>query len=789
MVGAEFVPVQVEQPAQLDYQLNTDGPEVLPNLNRLAGTAQESRPVNQTLEYFLGKIGPDPIAGLRQRMVQRLIRMKALDAARLQGRFVVLIDGSGYLVFHSRHCDDCLTQRHGETTLYMHQVLEAKVLGPAGTVISIASEFIDRCRYEKVRTADILNGIILIETMATPGRPPVAIRPNGAVRRGLETLFHLGTIGDLSDGQLLERFTTCTGDAAELAFAALVERHGPMVLRVCRSSLNDPNDAQDAFQATFLVLVQKARALWVQDSLGPWLHRVAYRIASRARRSAARRREHERRAAESRPSLISGEEEWKDVFAVLHEEIDRLPNRCRLPVVLCDLEGLTHEQVARHLGWPIGTVKSRLTRGREWLRARLGRRGVAPVAGLLAVTLTVRSASAAVPAELVEATARAARDLAAGAATAGVVPATVALLVEGALNAMLMTKLKFAVLACGILAIGAFVVAQPVGRTPQSRTQPVKVRAARIPEASSKEPNDATRGEVAVARELKRLELHLVAAELQMLQAEVTTALEERERRAEIARQVVDSNENEDSVRRKWAEQAEEAARHYEELKTRYLSKARELMTERQRIGLDPNWGREESPSETPPPEQLGEPTTGQSGPHPTGAAIGSVDMDAVWKRYARVQKLMDQLALDTGAAQRHLEKSRQLLKEGDSFLQKFVPGTPDYIIHEKQVSELRNRLETEQEKAEREFTRRQAGMTATLYQKIQQVIAKVAKARGLDYVVKVSVGPRADSDPQEVHDALGRSVIYANPRNDLTEEVIRELNRKFEADAAQPPR
>ena len=120
---------------QLDYQLNTDGPEVLANLNRLAGTAQDSRPVNQTLEYFLEKIGSDPIAGLRQRMVQRLIRMKALDAARLQGRFVVLIDGSGYLVFGSRHCDHCLTQRHGETTLYMHQVLEAKLLGPAGTVV------------------------------------------------------------------------------------------------------------------------------------------------------------------------------------------------------------------------------------------------------------------------------------------------------------------------------------------------------------------------------------------------------------------------------------------------------------------------------------------------------------------------------------------------------------------------------------------------------------------------------------------------------------------------------
>ena len=112
---------------------------MLGNLNRLAGTAQDSRPVNQTLEYFLEKIGSAPIAGLRQRMVQRLIRMKTLDAARLQGRFLVLIDGSGYLVFGSRHCDDCLTQRHGATTLYMHQVLEAKLLGPAGTVVSIAS--------------------------------------------------------------------------------------------------------------------------------------------------------------------------------------------------------------------------------------------------------------------------------------------------------------------------------------------------------------------------------------------------------------------------------------------------------------------------------------------------------------------------------------------------------------------------------------------------------------------------------------------------------------------------
>jgi hypothetical protein len=128
---------------QLDHQFNSDGPEVLPNLNRLAGTAQETRPVNKTLEHFLGKVGSAFLARLRQRMVRRLIRMKALDEARLLGRFVILIDGSGYLRFRSRHCDHCLTQRHGETTLYMHQVLEAKLLGPAQTVVSIATEFID----------------------------------------------------------------------------------------------------------------------------------------------------------------------------------------------------------------------------------------------------------------------------------------------------------------------------------------------------------------------------------------------------------------------------------------------------------------------------------------------------------------------------------------------------------------------------------------------------------------------------------------------------------------------
>ena len=128
---------------QLDFQLGSDGPQVLNNLNRLAGTQQRSRPVHNTLNYFLGRIGSAAVARLLYLLVNRLIRMKVLDAARLDGRFVILVDGSGFLRFRQPHCDHCLTQQHGEHTLYMHQVLEAKLRGPAGLVISIATEFID----------------------------------------------------------------------------------------------------------------------------------------------------------------------------------------------------------------------------------------------------------------------------------------------------------------------------------------------------------------------------------------------------------------------------------------------------------------------------------------------------------------------------------------------------------------------------------------------------------------------------------------------------------------------
>src|SRR5262245_63963847 len=153
-----------------------------------------------------------------------------------------------------------------------------------------------------------------------------------AVLTQLRTLFNVGTVRELTDGQLLERFATGRGEAAELAFAALVERHGPMVLRVCRGVLGDPNDTEDAFQATFLVLVRKARGLWVRDSLGPWLHQVAYRTASCLRSSIARRRRLERRAAgPGRGGRGGGGDE---LIRGLHEELGRLPERHRDATVL-----------------------------------------------------------------------------------------------------------------------------------------------------------------------------------------------------------------------------------------------------------------------------------------------------------------------------------------------------------------------------------------------------------------------------------------------------------------------
>jgi RNA polymerase sigma factor (sigma-70 family) len=286
----------------------------------------------------------------------------------------------------------------------------------------------------------------------------VKTRKDGAALRQLETLFNLGALRELSDGQLLEKFSSGRSEVAEVAFEELVERHGPMVLRVCRAQLDDPHDTQDAFQATFLILVKRARSLWVRDSLGPWLHQVAFRTAASARSAAARRRGHERRAAEM-ATCVDGHEDRSssELERVIHEEIDRLPECYRVPIVLCDLEGHTCEEAARRMGRPIGTVKSWRFRGRARLRDRLIRLRLAPSVALGAA-FPLEPALTTLPQAAVRTVVRALSDW----MTAGEVSASVRRLVEGVLKTMFLSKLRTtatAVFATAVLTAGLGAVA------------------------------------------------------------------------------------------------------------------------------------------------------------------------------------------------------------------------------------------------------------------------------------------------------------------------------------------
>jgi RNA polymerase sigma factor (sigma-70 family) len=277
--------------------------------------------------------------------------------------------------------------------------------------------------------------------------------------------------GDTPDAELLGRFAT-RRDAD--AFTALLRRHGPMVLGVCRRLLSDAHDAEDAFQATFLVLVRRAHSLGTPELLGNWLYGVASRIALKAKADAARRRTRERRltegaAAESAPDLA-----WADLRPVLDEEVSRLPARYRAPFVLCYLDGKTNEEAARLLGCPKGTVLSRLAWARRRLRARLTRRGVTLSATLFAAALAPGETLAAVPQALMSSTVRAALLGAAGrAAAAGVISLEVAALTKGVLKAMLLGKLKLAVLfllAVGLVAAGTGLLAHRSGAAERPRT-------------------------------------------------------------------------------------------------------------------------------------------------------------------------------------------------------------------------------------------------------------------------------------------------------------------------------
>jgi RNA polymerase sigma factor (sigma-70 family) len=290
-----------------------------------------------------------------------------------------------------------------------------------------------------------------------------------------------------TDPWLLERFAA---ERDEAAFAALVRRHGPAVLAVCRRVLRDPHLAEDAFQATFLVLARQAGSLRRPESLGAWLHGVACRTARKAGTAEARRRAVERRAATPPQARDPDDLVWRDLRPVLDGAVNGLAERYRVPFVLHHLQGLAVAEVARRLGCPQGTVAARLARAREQLRGRLARRGLTLSAGALAAVLSQKAVAAWVPATLPAATARAAAAVAGEGMAAGTVSATAADLAQGG-QAMLTAKVKAGAALLLIAAVAAGGAALSGQRTPAGeRAAPPRREAAATP-ARDANPGDS----------------------------------------------------------------------------------------------------------------------------------------------------------------------------------------------------------------------------------------------------------------------------------------------------------
>jgi RNA polymerase sigma factor (sigma-70 family) len=311
--------------------------------------------------------------------------------------------------------------------------------------------------------------------------------PYHAVLQFLRKATNGRASAELTDGQLLERFRDLRDEAA---FAALLERHGPLVLGVCHRLLHNPHDTEDAFQATFFILVRKAHSIVKKGSVASWLHGVAHRVALRLKGDKARRRQHECQASRPPAPDLLRDIVWCDLRAMLDEEVLRLPARCREPFVLCYLEGKTNQEAARLLGCPKGTVQSRLAHARELLRTGLARRGLTLSGSLLATNLPQPTAPAASAALMGSTLRMALATLAPAAAAAGTVSTRVLTLAQGVLHTMVLSKVKAVVgvlLVAGVLvggvgAPGWTYRTQAVESVPTPATaspQPAKVSPAR----------------------------------------------------------------------------------------------------------------------------------------------------------------------------------------------------------------------------------------------------------------------------------------------------------------------
>jgi RNA polymerase sigma factor (sigma-70 family) len=329
--------------------------------------------------------------------------------------------------------------------------------------------------------------------------------------RHLHRVVDPAGLGGLSDGQLLDRFR---GDRDEAAFEVLVWRHGPMVHNLCRRLLRDEQDAEDAFQAAFLILIRKVGSIHKDGSVASWLYKVAYRAALEARARSARRPDP--LPSDAEPAAPDGDDPaWRELRPVLDEEVHRLPDKYREPFVLCYLEGQTTDEAARALKCPRGTVATRLAWARQRLRDRLVRRGVALSAGALAAAL-VPGAAVAAP-RLFTSTLRTGLH-AAGGVPADAVPRPVLSLAEGVLHAMFLSKVKTtAVVAIALVAlvVGGVTVRETVAAGPtrpadERRDEPRKDRERRADEKPAPREREKRDGD---ARRPGVLEAQFVSAD------------------------------------------------------------------------------------------------------------------------------------------------------------------------------------------------------------------------------------------------------------------------------------
>ena len=299
--------------------------------------------------------------------------------------------------------------------------------------------------------------------MSVSSQKSVPADRSSQIVSALQTLFESGTLSGLTDGQLVEQFRRGGRAGAEAAFTLLVQRHGPMVLKVCQGVLGDWHEAEDAFQATFLVLARRAGAIRREDAVASWLYGVARRLSLRSRRRAVQQRERERKRLAAMESVDPATSPPTELLPELYEELDRLPEPFRTAVVLCDLEGNSYDRAAELLHCPVGTIQSRLARGRQRLRGRLERRGLGPAITLVVPGPLTSPIELRVPQTLAHKVVQAAASVAGGESVGELAPAAVTRLVGSELRQHLMARILTVAGTLGMVAMGVVGLAMSTG--------------------------------------------------------------------------------------------------------------------------------------------------------------------------------------------------------------------------------------------------------------------------------------------------------------------------------------